>query len=110
MLDQHCIAETLSHSEAVETLRVLRTQAGDTSRSAFARHVCREFGFVNSRGQPQVASCQKALRSLHSAGRIDLPAPRMAAAPVTAVRVGSASRSRHRKQFRLRRGRSPGSS
>ena len=76
MLDQHCIAETLSHSEAVETLRVLRTQAGDTSRSAFARHVCREFGFVNSRGQPQVASCQKALRSLHSAGRIDLPAPR----------------------------------
>ena len=52
MLDQHCIAETLSHSEAVETLRVLRTQAGDTSRSAFARQVCREFGFVNSRGQP----------------------------------------------------------
>ena len=76
MLDQHCIAETLSHSEAVETLRVLRTQAGDTSRSAFARHVCREFGFVDSRGQPQVASCQKALRSLHSAGRIDLPPPR----------------------------------
>ncbi len=76
MLDQHCIAETLSHSEAVETLRVLRMQAGDTSRSAFARHVCREFGFVDSRGQPQVASCQKALRSLHSAGRIDLPAPR----------------------------------
>ena len=76
MLDQHCIAETLSHSEAVETLRVLRTQAGDTSRSAFARQVCREFGFVDSRGQPQVASCQKALRSLHSAGRIDLPAPR----------------------------------
>ena len=34
----------------------------------------------------------------------------MAAAPVTAVRVGSASRSRNRKQFRLRRGRSPGSS
>ena len=63
MLDQHCIAETLSHSEAVETLRVLRTQAGDTSRSAFARQVCREFGFVDSRGQPQVASCQKALRS-----------------------------------------------
>ena len=76
MLDQHCIAETLSHSEVVETLRVLRMQAGDTSRSAFARHVCREFGFVDSRGQPQVASCQKALRSLHSAGRIDLPAPR----------------------------------
>ncbi len=48
MLDQHCIAETLSHSEAVETLRVLRTQAGDTSRSAFARHVCRELGFVDS--------------------------------------------------------------
>ena len=77
MLDQHCIAETLSHSEAVETLRVLRTQAGDTSRSAFARHVCREFGFVNSRGQPQVASCQKALRRAAQRGthRFAAPAP-----------------------------------
>ena len=87
MLDQHCIAETLSHSEAVETLRVLRTQAGDTSRSAFARQVCREFGFVDSRGQPQVASCQKALRSLHSAGRIDLPVPQPQAVPPAAGAV-----------------------
>ena len=87
MLDQHCIAETLSHSEAVETLRVLRTQAGGTSRSAFARQVCREFGFVDSRGQPQVASCQKALRSLHSAGRIDLPVPQPQAVPPAAGAV-----------------------
>ena len=77
MLDQHCIAETLSHSEAVETLRVLRTQAGDTSRSAFARQVCREFGFVNSRGQPQVASCQKGLAQSAQRGthRFAGPAP-----------------------------------
>ena len=76
MLDQHCIAETLSHSEAVATLQVLLAQTGNTSRTAFSRHVCREFGFVDSRGQLQVASCQKALRSLHGEGRIDLPPPR----------------------------------
>ena len=76
MLDQHCIAETLSHSEAVATLQVLLAQTGNTSRTAFSRHVCREFGFVDSRGQLQVASCQKALRSLHGEGRIELPPPR----------------------------------
>ena len=76
MLDQHCIAQTLSHSEAVATLQVLLAQAGNTSRTAFARHVCREFGFLDSRGQLQLASCQKALRSLHRNRRIALPPPR----------------------------------
>ena len=76
MLDQHCIAQTLSHSEAVATLQVLLAQAGNTSRTAFARLVCREFGFLDSRGQLQLASCQKVLRSLHRDRRIALPPPR----------------------------------
>ena len=76
MLDQHCIAQTLSTAAAVATLQVLLAQAGITSRSAFARKVCREFGFVDSRGELQVANCQKALRGLHRQGRIDLPPPR----------------------------------
>ena len=76
MLDQHCIGETLSSSAAVATLQVLLAQAGHTSRTAFARHVCREFGFLDTRGEFQVANCQKALRRLHRQGRIDLPSPR----------------------------------
>ena len=69
MLNQHCFAQTLSHAEAVASLQALLQQTGSTSRTAFSRHVCREFGFVDSRGQLQLASCQKALRSLHGAGR-----------------------------------------
>ena len=76
MLDQHCIAQTLSTAAAVATLQVLRAQAGGASRAAFARHVCREFGFRDSRGALQVATCQRALRGLHRQGRIDLPPPR----------------------------------
>ena len=62
-----------------ETVNWLRQelQRGELSRAALmARRVCREFGFRDSRGALQLASCQKALRSLHAAGRIQLPAPR----------------------------------
>ncbi len=76
MLDQHCIAQTLSTSAAIATLQVLLAQLGNTSRTAFARHVCREFGFVDTRGQLQLANCHKALRGLHRLGHIDLPPPR----------------------------------
>ena len=43
MLNQHCIAETLSCSEAVQTLQVLLTQSGDSSLTAFVQHFCCEF-------------------------------------------------------------------
>ena len=72
MTNQHCILETLS--EAVATLEVLLGRPGVASRTAFAREVCREFGFRDSRGRLQLASCQRALRSLHEAGR-PIPAP-----------------------------------
>ncbi|MDE0105759.1 MAG: DUF4338 domain-containing protein, partial [Bryobacterales bacterium] len=61
---------------AVETLTILLAQAGAASRTQFARQVCRHFGFRDARDHLQLASCQKALRSLHQAGRIALPAAR----------------------------------
>ena len=76
MVDQHCIAATLATAAAVATVQVLLAEAGSASRTEIARRVCREFGFLDSRGALQLASCQKALRSLHAAGRIRLPAPR----------------------------------
>ena len=81
MVDQHCIVATLATAAAVATVEVLLAEAGDASRTEIARRVCREFGFLDSRGQLQMASCQKALRSLHAAGRIELPAPRHGGAP-----------------------------
>ncbi len=81
MLDQHCIAATLATATAVATVQVLLAEAGDASRTEIARRVCGEFGFRDSRGRLQMASCQKALRSLHAAGRIQLPAPRHGGAP-----------------------------
>ncbi|MDE0104806.1 MAG: hypothetical protein OXN89_20715, partial [Bryobacterales bacterium] len=74
MVDQHCIAETLATPAAVETLTVLLAQSGAVSRTQFTRQVCRHFGFRDARDRLQVASCQKALRSLDGAGRIALPA------------------------------------
>ena len=81
MLDQHCIVATLATAAAVATVQVLLAEAGDASRTEIARRVCREFGFLDSRGRLQMASCQKALRSLHAAGRIQLPVPRHGGAP-----------------------------
>ncbi len=40
------------------------------------RRVCQRFGFLDARGQPQLASCLRALRTLDAAGQIRLPAPR----------------------------------
>ena len=76
MVDQHCIAATLATAAAVATVQVLLAEAGGATRTEIARRVCREFGFLDSRGALHLASCQKALRSLHAAGRIRLPAPR----------------------------------
>ena len=75
MLDQHCIAASLASEAAVAKLKVALAEAGGASRTECARRVRRQFGFLDTRGQSQVASRQKALRSLLWAGRIALPAP-----------------------------------
>ncbi len=75
MVDQHCIARTLGSQQAVAALQVLLAESGSVSRSEIARRVCDQFHFVDSLGRWQLASCQKALRSLDAADRIRLPAP-----------------------------------
>ena len=81
MISQHWIAEPLSQATAGATFQVLLGRSSVTSRTAFARRVRREFGFLGSRGQLQVASRQKALRGLHQA-RIRLPARRRGGSPL----------------------------
>ena len=75
MVDQHCIARTLGSQQAVAALQVLLAESGAVSRSEIARRVCEQFHFIDSLGRWQLASCQKALRSLDAADRIRLPAP-----------------------------------
>lgn len=75
MVDQHCIARTLGSQQAIVALQVLLAESGRVSRTEFARHVCRQFNFVDSLGRWQLASCLKALRGLDANGRIRLPAP-----------------------------------
>ena len=76
MVDQHCIARTLASAAAVAIVQILLAEARGASRTEIARRVCREFGFLDSLGRLQMASCHKALRGLHAAGRIQLPPPR----------------------------------
>ncbi len=76
MVNQHCITATLASAAAVTAVQLLLAECHDLSRTEIARRVCRQFGFLNSRGELQMASCQKALRGLHETGRIQLPAAR----------------------------------
>ena len=55
---------------------MLLAESGCVTRTEIARRVCEQFRFTDSLGRLQLASCQKALRKLHAAGRIRLPAPR----------------------------------
>lgn len=49
---------------------------GVTSRTHLAQGVCSQRGFHNSRGQPQLSGCLKALAELSKAGHFELPAAR----------------------------------
>ena len=70
---QHQILRTLRASEPalLETLEQHRNK----SRSAIGQLVCKAFGFYDARARPQWAGCMKALRTLESEHRIQLPAP-----------------------------------
>ena len=73
-----------------QILRTLRTPAAQervgeivareqfASRRALGRRVCEEFGFRDSRGAWQLASCLKALNTVAASGGLVLPAPRTA--------------------------------
>ena len=76
MYEQDRIPATLTSPEAVARAKALLAAAGAASRTAIGRQVCERFGFHDSRGRPQLASCMHSLRALDAAGRIELPALR----------------------------------
>ena len=76
MYEQHRIPCTLSNPASLARVKALVAAAGSASRMEIGRRVCQLFGFLDARGQPQLASCLRALRTLDAAGQIRLPAPR----------------------------------
>ena len=74
MVDERCIAAILATVEVAATVQPLVAETGNASRTQVACRICREPGFPDSRGVLQLASCKKAMRSLHEFGRIQLPA------------------------------------
>ena len=76
MYEQHRIPATLSNPETLARVKALVAAADSASRMEIGRRVCQLCGFLDARGQPQLASCLRALRTLDAAGQIRLPAPR----------------------------------
>ncbi len=75
MQQQHRILETISSPECLARVAALLAAESFSHRTALADRVCAEFRFADALGQPQLASCLKALRTLHSRGCIALPPP-----------------------------------
>ena len=75
MRQQHRILETISSPEGLARLSALIASESFPHRTALANRVCSEFGFEDARGRPQLATCLKALRTLHDRGSIQLPPP-----------------------------------
>lgn len=64
MLVQSQILHTLSDAQSLGLITKLLDEKSFESRTALARRVCKEFNFKDSRGQLQVSSCLKALKTL----------------------------------------------
>ena len=76
MMTQNQIHRTLNEAGALDRIAEILSQEAFDSRSAVGRRVCSEFGFVDGRGELQLASCLQALRMLASTSeRITLPPP-----------------------------------
>ncbi len=75
MQQQHRILETISSPECLARVAALLAAESFSHRTALADRVCAKFRFADALGQPQLASCLKALRTLHSRGCIALPPP-----------------------------------
>ena len=79
-MPQSLILQTLKQQPGRDQLVALLESAEFESRTALSRRVCVDFDFHDARGRPQIAGCQKALRSLEADGVLRLPPP-LAAAP-----------------------------
>ena len=75
MQTQNQLKRTLERPDSIESIRELLGRNEHVHRSALSDAVCRQFGFLDSRGATQVAGCAKALRELERAGHFVLPVP-----------------------------------
>ena len=76
MRTQSQILHTLRAPEAEARLEPIVAHGAFESRTALAREVCAQFGFVDARGSAQITGCLKALEVLETERAIALPAPR----------------------------------
>ena len=74
MIKQSQIKRTLERPDSIDAVRSILRRGELRSRSALADVVCRDFGFLDSRGATQNAGCAKALRELERDGHFALPA------------------------------------
>ena len=75
MFEQNQILRTLSAPRGRMRLKKRLSDESLPNRTAIARRVCEDFGFVDAKGRAQVATCAKALLKLEARGEITLPAP-----------------------------------
>jgi hypothetical protein len=64
--------KVLSEADNLEWVRKSLAESSGHSLKSFCERVCRHFGFLNSRGEPQTGNCALALRALESKGLISL--------------------------------------
>lgn len=74
MKTQNQIKRTLSDESSLLYLNDLLDKKRKFSRKEIAAVVCEKFKFFNHLGEPQIAGCAKALRTLDLSGHISLPA------------------------------------
>lgn len=74
--DEGFLCVSLGSEEAISLLQIELAQSGSVSRSEIARRVREKFDLVDSLGTWRLVSCEKALREMHAAAGIRLPAPR----------------------------------
>ena len=75
MEKQNQVKRTLEQPASMEAIRAILARNECSKRSALVKAVCRGFGFLESRGGPQIGGCSKALRELERAGHFVLPVP-----------------------------------
>jgi len=71
------IKEVLSQPENLAAVKRELGTLAEPSRTALATVLCEQLGLEDTRGNPQVASCLKALRDLEQAGHLTLPPPQL---------------------------------
>jgi hypothetical protein len=84
---QNLIKDTLGRPENVERVRRFLNEENPPNRTALATQVCDWHGFLDHRGQRQLATCLKALRDLEQEGQLTLPPPSFKQAPSSPRRL-----------------------